>query len=530
MRLLVFGGLLLAEYLLVSVLFDARALRAAGGGLSALGYLGDAAAIALVATAAALGLMGPTLRRAVAALPAVEVGAAPRLGIAIHLAAYAAFLAVTAQLFAGAHTPSAAWLPAWLVAGVAVGATWLPLAVPWPALRAVGPRVSGAASIGAAAGVVAWAAGEASAQVWRWMAPITLAAVSTLLRLALPDVIVDPAAVTIGTPDFTVQIAPICSGFEGIGLIAAFLGGYLFLERARLRFPRALWLLPAGIVCVWIANAVRIAALIAIGSKGWPDVALGGFHSKAGWLLFSAIALAFIAYARGSRYFAAAGEDGAAGAAPAAGAEDVVAPWLMPQLALLAGMLVTGLVTADFDAFYALRIACAACAIWIYRARYRALAWAPHGDSLAIGAAVFVVWQLLARGGDATGARALELGLERIGPLWAALWLCARTLGSVLVVPFAEELAFRGYLLRRLVSARFTEVDPRVVAPLAYVASSLAFGALHRDVLAATLAGLAYALAQQRRGRVTDAVIAHATTNLLLACDALFLDHWRWFA
>ena len=41
----------------------------------------------------------------------------------------------------------------------------------------------------------------------------------------------------------------------------------------------------------------------------------------------------------------------------------------------------------------------------------------------------------------------------------AAVWLLVRVLGSVITVPIAEELAFRGYLLRRLLSAHFDDLS-----------------------------------------------------------------------
>ena len=48
--------------------------------------------------------------------------------------------------------------------------------------------------------------------------------------------------------------------------------------------------------------------------------------------------------------------------------------------------------------------------------------------------------------------------------------------------------------------------------------SSLLFGALHgRLWLPGMLAGVAFALLFQRRGRIGDAILAHATTNAMLA-------------
>lgn len=529
-RVLSFGALLVAEYLLISFLFDARTLlREGGGSLSALGYLGDAATIALVATAAVLALMGPALRRAVSDLPEASASYGLPLGGALaHVLAYGIFVAVTAKLFARGAAPSATWLVAWVLAGLVLFATWLPLALPWPALRALWRRLSSAALAGAAAGVVAWGAGEASASIWQSVAPLTLAVVAAILRQLVPAVVVDDAAITIGTPQFIVQIAPICSGFEGIGLILAFLGGYLLIERKSLRFPRAFLLLPLAVTTVWTANALRIALLIVVGDKISPAIALGGFHSKAGWLLFCAIALGFIALARNSRYFASATVEAAAG--PRAHAENPVAPYLMPELVLIGTGLVTGLAVVDFDGLYAVRIVAAAAVVWLYRAHYRGLRWGLHWDSVAIGVAVFGMWLGLARGGDAQHASHLQHALQRIGPAWSTAWIGVRVIGTAIVVPFVEELAFRAYLLRRLVAADFDAVDARKPAVIAWLVSSMAFGLLHADWLAGTVAGLAFAFAQQRRGRVTDAMIAHAVANLLLALDALVFGAWHWLA
>jgi exosortase E/protease (VPEID-CTERM system) len=523
-------AVLLGEYLLISVLFDARALlRDGAGSLSALGYLGDAATIALVAAAAVLALMGPALRDAVVALQHDVVGqrGVPWASIAAHAVAYALFVAATARLFASAASPTGMWVALWVLAGVALFATWLPLALPWAALRALGPRLSSAALAGAGAGVVAWVAGRASASIWREVAPPTLSVVAAILRRLVPEVAVDPATITIGTPRFAVQIAPVCSGFEGIGLILAFLGGYMAIERKHLRFPRALALLPLAVATVWTANALRIALLIVVGDKISPSIALGGFHSKAGWLLFCTIALGFVAVARNARYFA---RDALGQARPQAVSANPVAPYLMPELVLIGTGLVTGLAVVDFDPLYAVRIACAALAVWFYRKSYRELTWGVHWESVAIGFAVFGMWLGLAHGADAQHTRRLQDALRGIGPVAAAAWIAARLIGTALVVPFVEELAFRGYLLRRLSAADFGAVDARKFAPLQWLLSSIAFGVLHSDWTAAAIAGLAFAFAQQRRGRVTDAVVAHGVANLLLALDALLLGHWHWLA
>ena len=106
------------------------------------------------------------------------------------------------------------------------------------------------------------------------------------------------------------------------------------------------------------------------------------------------------------------------------------------------------------------------------------------------------------------------------------LWLVARVVGAVVTVPIAEELAFRGYLHRRLIDADFERVSLSTFTWLAFVVSSLLFGVMHGRWLAGTLAGMAYALLLYRRGELGDAISAHAITNAMIAAYVLATGHW----
>jgi CAAX prenyl protease-like protein len=102
--------------------------------------------------------------------------------------------------------------------------------------------------------------------------------------------------------------------------------------------------------------------------------------------------------------------------------------------------------------------------------------------------------------------------MERIG------WLAIRVAAAVVTVPIAEELAFRGFLLRRISSADVESLAYRAVTPLAILLSSAAFGLMHGKLwLEGIVAGVAYALLVKQTGRLGEAVAAHSTTNLLLA-------------
>lgn len=121
----------------------------------------------------------------------------------------------------------------------------------------------------------------------------------------------------------------------------------------------------------------------------------------------------------------------------------------------------------------------------------------------------------------------LAMGIARLSTEWAAVWLAFRVFGSVILTPLAEELAFRGYLLRKLIAADFERVCSDQLIWLSLIVSSVLFGLLHGERwLAGTLAGMVYALVLSRRGQLGDAVLAHVTTNGLIAIWVLIQGRW----
>jgi len=106
-------------------------------------------------------------------------------------------------------------------------------------------------------------------------------------------------------------------------------------------------------------------------------------------------------------------------------------------------------------------------------------------------------------------------------------WLAFRTLGAVVTVPIAEELALRAFLIRRLIAADFESVDTRRYTYVAVIVSSIVFGLMPGDRwLSGTAAGVLSAIAFLRRGGIGDAVVAHSTTNALLASHVLVSGNW----
>jgi CAAX prenyl protease-like protein len=111
--------------------------------------------------------------------------------------------------------------------------------------------------------------------------------------------------------------------------------------------------------------------------------------------------------------------------------------------------------------------------------------------------------------------------VERLG------WIAVRVVAAVVTVPIAEELAFRGYLARRLMDREFDQVAFSALRAAAIAISSVMFGLMHGAQWGVGIvAGVAYALVVKRTGRFGDAVVAHATSNLLLAVWVLSRGDW----
>ena len=342
-----------------------------------------------------------------------------------------------------------------------------------------------------------------------------------LLSVVFSETTCQPDQTIVGTPSFEVAISPQCSGYEGVGLIAVFVSITLWILRRDFRFPRAFALLPLAMALIWLANAIRIAVLIAIGTWGYPELAAGAFHSLAGWFFFLLIGLGLIAWAHRTPAFSTLHTESQTRPSVLDSA------YLMPAMAIVATAMVTGSLSPGFDRYYPARVITAAAALLVYRRSYSELRLTCSWESVAIGCGVFALWIAIEPFGAPTASGTpIRSGLHSLSQGGAAAWLIFRVVGSVIMVPLAEELAFRGYLTRRLIAADFESIPPGRMTWWSVLISSVLFGALHGRWFAGTLAGTAYAFAYRRRGELTDAIVAHGVTNGLIAITVLTTGSW----
>jgi CAAX prenyl protease-like protein len=82
--------------------------------------------------------------------------------------------------------------------------------------------------------------------------------------------------------------------------------------------------------------------------------------------------------------------------------------------------------------------------------------------------------------------------------------------------------------MRRLISPDFESISLRHLSWFALLASSIIFGILHGGFwLPGIIAGILFGLVTIRRGRIGDAVVAHASANALLAAYVLIFHKWH---
>lgn len=351
--------------------------------------------------------------------------------------------------------------------------------------------------------------------MWDWQAitTATFSAVAGLLQMVSDTVEIYPGDYVIGLENFFVSVAPQCSGVEGFALVTAFVAFYAVIFRADIRMGRFLLvILPLGLLLSWLLNILRISVLILIGAYVSPDVAVNGFHSYAGWLLFTLLAFGLVTFVQSVAWLH---RDGTRPVGLPVRSDPAAALILPFFVFMVAGTLVSAIFAVPGLGAPLVAVALG-LALLVFLPALREMNWRTDLLSLGSGVAVGVMWVLWAPGADPALVEALAL----LSPGLFAVWAVARVAGTVIFVPIVEELFFRGYVL-----ARLDGPQPWRRAA-AIVVSSLGFAALHGRWLEAGLAGVVFALLMLRRGRVADAVWAHIVANAIVASVAIAQQDW----
>jgi CAAX prenyl protease-like protein len=181
---------------------------------------------------------------------------------------------------------------------------------------------------------------------------------------------------------------------------------------------------------------------------------------------------------------------------------------------------------------YSLKTAIGAWLIWLVRPYVEEMRWKFSWEAMAVGAAVFAAWVgldglypvFVERPGTFDPNRAYGAGSAP-----ARIYICARILGSSLVVPVLEEVFYRSFLYRFLIQAQFLQIPLGRFNMRAFLVAGVAFGVGHYEWLPGILCAFAYQSLVCRKDRLGDAITAHAITNLLLALWVVFRPAYQFW-
>jgi CAAX prenyl protease-like protein len=211
--------------------------------------------------------------------------------------------------------------------------------------------------------------------------------------------------------------------------------------------------------------------------------------------------------------------------------------WLLPMAAFLGFLVLASLLPGVGKNFWLVSpqywiyplqaFICGGLVIWFWR-EYQFRPPARIILTLAIGLLVFAGWiapqQFFGFAPRTNGFNPEVFAAQ--SACWTTVIL--RFVRLVLVVPFVEEIFWRGFLLRYLIDEKFHRVPVGTFSWLSFAVVTLGFGFSHapEDRIAALITGALYNGVAYRTKSLASCVLAHAATNLLLGLWIMKTRQW----
>ena len=245
--------------------------------------------------------------------------------------------------------------------------------------------------------------------------------------------------------------------------------------------------------------------------------------------------------------------DSEAGASPALQESRPALPYVMPLFAFLLVMLPASfghIGGIDWDGIwkkfhpelYAVKTILAASLLWYFWPCYTRIRWSKLWAGAVVGIFGTVLWI-----GTELAARRIGLALpfnpsdiynpdQQIGGGWReTAFLCIRVAGPTLVVPIMEELFFRDFLMRLLISwnrrVNFQDIPVGAFTWPSLLAMSVVFGLNHgiqHLFFPGFLYGLLMGLLLIRTKSLGACIVAHGVTNFTLYLYVIWTGDWQW--
>ncbi len=210
----------------------------------------------------------------------------------------------------------------------------------------------------------------------------------------------------------------------------------------------------------------------------------------------------------------------------------------IPYIAPYAAFLFFLALKSYFPREYPLRVIAVAAIVILFSRRIVSLHLSHPIQSILVGALVFVTWigpDLLsstyrqhwlfhnALMGTARSTLPQELRADPV-------FLLFRLAGTVFLVPVIEELFWRGWLMRFLISPDFQKVRFGAYSAFSFGMTALLFASEHGPYWEVGLiAGILYGWWMVRTGSLGDCILAHSITNGCLAAYVIGAEQWQYW-
>jgi CAAX prenyl protease-like protein len=213
-------------------------------------------------------------------------------------------------------------------------------------------------------------------------------------------------------------------------------------------------------------------------------------------------------------------------------------PYVLPFASFMAFLAIQNFAALPPSIDYPVRVVVLSVILFVFSRNVIDLRSTHLLGSVILGVAVFVIWigpDLLIPGyrqhwlfQNAILGRISAPVPEQIIMSPVVLW--TRILRAVVLVPIIEELFWRAWLMRWLISPRFEQIKLGAYAPMAFWITAVLFASEHGpywDV--GLITGVIYNWWMVRTQSLGDCILVHAVTNACLCGYVVATKHWEYW-
>jgi CAAX prenyl protease-like protein len=165
--------------------------------------------------------------------------------------------------------------------------------------------------------------------------------------------------------------------------------------------------------------------------------------------------------------------------------------------------------------------------LFLFRSSWHEITGKADALSLVAGMVVLAGWVIHYRISPSHSQQPFNIGyFDSFAAATAAFFV--KCVGSSVVVPLMEELAFRSFLMRYLIQRDFLSIAPGRYTFLSFWVTTLTFTLMHPfgQWPAAALAALVYGTYLVWTANLWGCIVAHGVTNLGIAVYAVGMHDW----